>query len=290
MRIPWRYCLILYYIFLFSTAVLPQKRTVYDYYPQHVGDVWEYVTYEGASRKRDKYFISKIDTVHADTAIYVYWGNDSTPSVKIRLDDSSTVYLYTSWSKWIPILKFNAPFKSYWNAGGSTYYYLDTLMQVNYMGYNTEGLRIYTCLTEPIDGPRSRVETCWYLKGIGLYSSAYDFSVTVLRGCIINGVNYGYPVSIEEEKKRPVTKNSLKNYPNPFNSETRIVYELSSASDISVRVFDVVGREVAVIEEGYKEAGSYTRYWNPRNIASGTYIIVFRSNNSFLTRKMIYLK
>lgn len=235
MRIKGKYCLISFYFFFITTTILPQKRTVYDYFPHHVGDIWEYITYEGNIGKREKYFISKIETIPADTAKYIYWGNSTTPSYKIRLDDSSTVYLYTSWSKWIPILKFNAPLKSYWNAGGSTYYYLDTLMQVNYMGYNTEGLRIYTCMTEPIDGPRSRIETCWHLKGIGLYSSAYDFSVTVLRGCIINGINYGYPVSIEEEKKRPVTKNSLTNYPNPFNSETRIVYELSSASNILIQ-------------------------------------------------------
>lgn len=281
------YCLII----IISGNIYPQKRTLYDYFPHHVGDVWEYITYEGNISTRNKYFISKIETVPADTATYIYWGNEITPSSKIKLNDSSTIYSYSLRYGWAPYVKFNAPLKSYWNSGGSTYYfYLDTLMQVNYMGYNTEGLRIYTCLAEPKDGPRGRIETSWYLKGIGYYSSEYDFSLTVLRGCVINGVNYGYPVGIEEEKKKLVTKNSIKNYPNPFNSETKIVYELSSAANISVRVFDVVGRVVDVIEEGYKDAGAYTKYWNPHNIASGTYFIVFHSNNSSLTRKMIYLK
>jgi hypothetical protein len=282
--------IVFYMVLIISGNLYSQKRTLYDYFPHHVGDIWEYITYEGNIGKREKYFISKIETIPADTAKYIYWGNSTTPSEKIRLDDSSTVYIYDR-SKWMPLFKFAEPLKSYWLIGGSTYYYsLDTLFQVNYMGYNTEALRIYVHNNNPKYGTSSITAKELYLKGIGFYSREYDVGLTVLRGCIINGVNYGYPVSIEEEKKRPVTKNSIKNYPNPFNSETRIVYELSSASDISVRVFDVVGREVAVIEEGYKEAGAYTRYWNPRNIASGTYIIVFRSNNSFLTRKMIYLK
>ena len=61
------------------------------------------------------------------------------------------------------------------------------------------------------------------------------------------------------------------NYPNPFNPTTMIGFVLPSRSLVSLKIFDLLGREVSTIASEELQAGSYTRQWNASNIASGVY-------------------
>ena len=61
------------------------------------------------------------------------------------------------------------------------------------------------------------------------------------------------------------------NYPNPFNPETVIPYSLASRSSVTLRVFDVLGREVAVLASGTQEAGRHVARWNASELSSGIY-------------------
>lgn len=61
-------------------------------------------------------------------------------------------------------------------------------------------------------------------------------------------------------------------FPNPFNSTTTIHYKLSSAADMSLKIFDPAGRLVKTLHEGYMTNGEYSVIWNADNIASGVYI------------------
>jgi len=64
----------------------------------------------------------------------------------------------------------------------------------------------------------------------------------------------------------------LANYPNPFNPTTTITYQLPQASRVSIRVFDVLGRQVAQLLDGNVEAGRHTLRWEASGYASGLYI------------------
>ena len=79
-------------------------------------------------------------------------------------------------------------------------------------------------------------------------------------------------------------------YPDPFNPTTIIEYELPKASDISLRVFDVLGREVAVLKEGFVEAGKYRAVFDGSRLASGIYFARFDSKDFSQTRKLMLLK
>jgi hypothetical protein len=296
MKLEGKLVLVLFILlFLKPDIAFSQKRTLYDFFPHHVGDAWLYTTMEGITTayfSSYKEYITKIDTVLADTAKYIYYNNSTIPSYKIKLLDSARVYFQYR-GNWAVYMDFSIPVQSYFNRAndGRNYIFLDSVLQRTINGKTTRPLKYWNLHYEPKNGLQGgRFERFRYVEGVGFSYREFEIGVTQLIGYIINGVKSGATVSIEEEKNRIITKNSIKNYPNPFNSQTRIVYELSSASDISIKVFDIIGREVDIIEEGYKEAGSYTKYWDPRNISSGTYIIVFRSPNSFLSRKMIYLK
>jgi len=80
------------------------------------------------------------------------------------------------------------------------------------------------------------------------------------------------------------------NYPNPFNPVTTITYDIAARSQISLKVFDVIGREVAVLVDEIKEPGSYSVQWYAANLASGVYLYQLKSGDHIETRKMILMR
>jgi hypothetical protein len=68
------------------------------------------------------------------------------------------------------------------------------------------------------------------------------------------------------------------NYPNPFNPGTSINYELPENSFVSLKVYDILGREVAVLVEGLRSRGSYTARWDATGMPSGTYLCRLTAN------------
>lgn len=73
-------------------------------------------------------------------------------------------------------------------------------------------------------------------------------------------------------QERPLAITLRQNYPNPFNPSTTIAWELPENMHVRVSVYDVVGREVAVLADGTFASGSHTANWNAANMASGVYI------------------
>ena len=92
----------------------------------------------------------------------------------------------------------------------------------------------------------------------------------------------------------------LPNYPNPFNPETWIPYQLADAADISVEIYDVGGRLVRTIPIGFKPVGYYlTReraaYWDGRNevgesVSSGVYFLHFVAGDFTTTQRVVIVK
>jgi hypothetical protein len=87
------------------------------------------------------------------------------------------------------------------------------------------------------------------------------------------------------------TKFSLKqNYPNPFNPTTTISFSLPSKSFVSLKVFDLIGREVATIVSEEMSAGNYTKQWNAAALTSGIYFYRLQSGTFTETKKLVLLK
>jgi photosystem II stability/assembly factor-like uncharacterized protein len=83
---------------------------------------------------------------------------------------------------------------------------------------------------------------------------------------------------------------SLSTYPNPFNSSTTIAYDLPKAGCFSLRVFDVLGREVAVLANGLAEAGSHRVIFDGSGLASGIYFARLDAGRFSQTKKLMLLK
>jgi len=90
------------------------------------------------------------------------------------------------------------------------------------------------------------------------------------------------------------------NYPNPFNPETWIPYQLTAEADVEISIYSVDGHLLRTLQLGKQSSGEYiTRdkaaYWDGRSdsgerVSSGTYFYHFRAGDYFATRKMIILK
>ncbi len=80
------------------------------------------------------------------------------------------------------------------------------------------------------------------------------------------------------------------NYPNPFNPTTNISFSLPSKSFVTLRIFDMIGREVATIASDELPAGKYTRQWNATNFASGIYFYRLQAGSFTETKKLILVK
>jgi photosystem II stability/assembly factor-like uncharacterized protein len=80
------------------------------------------------------------------------------------------------------------------------------------------------------------------------------------------------------------------NYPNPFNPSTVISFQLPVAGDVTVKIYDVLGREVATLVDEYRNAGIYEVQFNAGNISSGVYIYILKVNEASYSKSMIIIK
>jgi len=80
------------------------------------------------------------------------------------------------------------------------------------------------------------------------------------------------------------------NYPNPFNPTTRISFSLPFSTNVKLTVYDVTGREIKTLLEGYKNSGTYTVDFDASDLTSGVYFYKLITPNYNATKKMILVK
>jgi hypothetical protein len=88
----------------------------------------------------------------------------------------------------------------------------------------------------------------------------------------------------------PVEFTLSQNYPNPFNPTTQIGFTLPKGSNVTLKVYNVLGQEVATIFQGFQNAGKYTATFDGANLASGIYFYSLHADNFTMTKKMILMK
>ncbi|MBI4417374.1 MAG: right-handed parallel beta-helix repeat-containing protein [Ignavibacteriales bacterium] len=105
----------------------------------------------------------------------------------------------------------------------------------------------------------------------------------------------GLVLSVENPEALPTTYAIHQNFPNPFNPETTIRYQVPEATTVSLKVFDLLGREVATLVNDEKTAGFYTVTWSGRNltgqqVASGVYFFRIEAGTFVETRRMLLVR
>jgi len=116
-----------------------------------------------------------------------------------------------------------------------------------------------------------------------------QFEVAMLKAAIAD--MKGKIVGVEEFTSTLPTDYSLsQNYPNPFNPTTVINFSIPKAGNVSVKVFDALGREVSTLVDKKMQAGEHSVNWNANNVAAGIYFYNIKVNDFVATKKMVLLK
>jgi hypothetical protein len=93
-----------------------------------------------------------------------------------------------------------------------------------------------------------------------------------------------------QEKIIPERYTLSQNYPNPFNPSTTISYSLPKPGNVSLKVYDILGKEILLLANEYKPAGNYSVQLNGSNLASGIYMYRLESGNYNAAKKLILMK
>ncbi len=149
---------------------------------------------------------------------------------------------------------------------------------------------------------RSEWNTIGFVKGNGTSNSPKEYSFTDivsqsgkysyrLKQIDIDG-SYKYSDIVEVNIGTPEKFELSQNYPNPFNPSTTIEYSIpkNSVQNVQLKIYDVLGREVATLVNGKQEAGRYKVKFNANNLPSGIYFYTLRAGDFVATKKMILLK
>jgi hypothetical protein len=140
----------------------------------------------------------------------------------------------------------------------------------------------------------------YYVPGTTADSAAITFAVAdtsendagIGSYALIDDIGFGGAVGVEDRNNSTaLNKFELEqNYPNPFNPSTNISYRINKAGNVSLKVYNVLGNEVATLVDEYKPAGSYTIKFNASNISSGIYFYKLTAGNYSEIKKMTLLK
>ena len=90
--------------------------------------------------------------------------------------------------------------------------------------------------------------------------------------------------------EKPTEYSLMQNYPNPFNPTTTISYSIANNGLVTLKVYDILGTEVAELVNEVKEAGSYSVSFNALELPSGICFYTLTSGNFMATKKLILLK
>lgn len=163
---------------------------------------------------------------------------------------------------------------------------------------------------------RAQPRSVFTTTGDAISANSFTAKLTLgepLPGAILRSTSYtmvtgfytgGSPVSIahEDEEILPTDFELDQNYPNPFNPATSIRYGLAEAATVSLRVFNLLGQEVATLVEGeIQNAGYHTKQWNARRhdgsvAPSGLYVYQLRivdtssKTQRLFSRKMLLVR
>ncbi len=112
----------------------------------------------------------------------------------------------------------------------------------------------------------------------------------LVQKLLSDAISHYIPTGIKDVSEIPVSFALSQNYPNPFNPTTEIKFSVPFGSNVSIKIYDVLGNEVTTLINGYYAQGTYNVRWNAGNYASGVYLYKIEASNFIMIKKMVLLK
>ncbi len=123
-----------------------------------------------------------------------------------------------------------------------------------------------------------------------LYYMNFDQAKALIENILINKFKEVTDVNEEQSSSVPTGFALIQNYPNPFNPSTVISYQLPFGSHTTLKVYNVLGKEIVTLVDEEKPAGIYEVEFNAKGLSSGVYFYKLQAGNSVETKKMILLR
>lgn len=112
----------------------------------------------------------------------------------------------------------------------------------------------------------------------------------IVIGTLASLAEVNNSVSVEEEEIMPAEITLEQNYPNPFNPSTRISYQLPARTNVTLKVYNMLGNEIRTLVDKAQSSGSYSVDFNADNLAAGVYFYCLNAGSYSVTKKMMLLK
>ena len=278
--------------------ILDASNSINSFYPLQIGNRWDYssyyTNYQGQS-ETDSLFVAVIkDTIMPNSKKYFVLNYQDFAGGKfVRLDSNYVYYYNESDSTEVPFFKLDAEAGEDWvtQFNFTNHIWLESVDTLDLFGtlskvkhYKLDGLILcYVALSDKF----------------GMYSyfspgepPGSSNTTEILLGGIINNQTFGSPLSVKYNDNNKVHEKFVlyHNYPNPFNPSTTIQYEIPNSGLVTIKVYDVLGREVKTLVNQYQNMGSHEANFNAGNLSSGVYFYQLRAGDFVSTKKMILVK
>ncbi len=126
---------------------------------------------------------------------------------------------------------------------------------------------------------------------LGEFDNTIPFTLGPEGTIVTEGGTLRIPVSVADGPDGIPTEFALlQNYPNPFNPSTTIRYDVPQRTHVTVKVYDVMGRQIAELVNGEHDPGAYTIVWDAQTVSSGAYFYRITAGDFTSVRKLVLMK
>jgi choice-of-anchor B domain-containing protein len=220
---------------------------------------------------------------------YIYTTDEtSSPNGKLKIWDKSNLANVTLVTSWQPT-----------GITTAIVHNVEIYNNLAVIAHYTAGIRILD-ITNPVmpleiawydtfpSGNTNQFAGCW---GVFMFPSSGKIIGSDISGGLFVIKIGTTPVGITSNSNIPSTFSLKQNYPNPFNPATVIEYNLPEASYITLKVYDVLGKEAGILADEYRNAGSYKLTYDASGLPSGVYYYKLSTDKGFTeTKKMMLVK
>lgn len=148
---------------------------------------------------------------------------------------------------------------------------------------------IYSSRDGGDDWTRMNSTTTHNLRALSFWNEKRGFAVGD-SGTILFTSNGGLTDVGDREGRHPENFNLQQNFPNPFNPSTIFQFTIKNSQFVELKIFDILGREIATLVNEYRRAGNYEAQWDATNFPSGIYLYRLKAGSVVESKKMVLLK
>jgi hypothetical protein len=259
-------------------------------YPTHVGDRWEYTPLGVA-------WISSIvaDTLMPNGKLYTVRTHDYHWLFELGFDrqEGNKVYRYDARMGeehlWYDFdLSPGERVNSFSTGFDTTDIYLAAIDTITIFGVPRRSWAFF------IDNARTYIDdeqSVWITDSLGMTDYGEAFGGATLQGALIDGRGYGSISGVKASPtNEPASFRLSPNYPNPFNPSTTITYAVPFQTPVTLKLFNLLGQEVATLVDAIEGPGSKSIRFDARDLPGGVYFYRLQAGSYSATKKLMIVK